>query len=89
MIKLIKTQLQFCQMAKWLFMYNFVVIYKLLKSNTLVICDRFSVSADMLEVKEPAILVEFENVPIERIGRGSRKKSFFSGPANKALPPLR
>ena len=24
-------------MAKWLFMYNFVVIYKLLKSNTLVI----------------------------------------------------
>jgi len=26
-----------------------------------------SVSADMLEVKEPAILVEFENVPIERI----------------------
>ena len=30
-------------------------------------------SASMLEVKEPAILVEFENVPIERLGEKIEK----------------
>ena len=28
----------------------------------------FSVSADLLEVREPAIFIEFENIPLERIG---------------------
>ena len=37
MIKLIKTQLKFFQMAKWPCFYNFVVIYNLLKSNPMVI----------------------------------------------------
>ena len=28
-----------------------------------------SVSVDMLEIAEPAILIEFENVPMQRIGK--------------------